>query len=174
MTPKKKPKSAVEEEMETAPAAQVREITWRAAEYEFVEKNVIWYLGVGLVGFILVLLAIWQRNFFFAVFIAIAAAVLVAMGRKRPSVVEFVVNEEGITVGKHFSPFEQFQGFSLRERPERLHELVLTKKAVVAPFVKIPVDAHAAVQVRELLVAKLPEVEYQESLLDVIAEWLGF
>lgn len=173
MAQKKKPGETVQKKTETASAASVREVTWRAAEYEYVEKNVIWYLGVGVAGFILVLLALWQKNFFFAVFIAIAAAVLIAMGRKRPQVVEFMVNEEGVMIGKRFFLFEQFQSFSLRERPERLHELVLVKKTAVAPFIKIPVDARAAAQMRELLTTKLPEAEYQESLLDLIAEWLG-
>jgi hypothetical protein len=161
----------VQQESEAAPS---REVTWRAAEYEYTEKSVVWYLAVGLAAFLLVLFALWQRNFFFAVFIAIAVVVLITMGRKRPPVVEFRVSEEGVTIGKRFSPFEQLQGFSLRERPGRLHELVLMRKAVVAPFIKIPVDAQAAVRVRELLSEKLPEAEHKESLLDLIAEWLGF
>jgi hypothetical protein len=173
MARNKKP-SASRENLELAPAQVPREISWRAAEYEFVEKNVVWYVGIGLVGFVLIVVALWQRNFFFAVFIAIAAIVLIAMGRKRPPVVEFRVNEEGVKVGKQFSPFEQFQNFSLRERPGRLHELVLTKKTLVAPFVKIPVDGRAAQEVEELLKTKLPEVEHQDSFIDIIAEWLGF
>jgi len=160
--------------VEPAPAPQPREVAWRAAEYEYVEKTVLWYVGVGAAVLIIALIGLWQRNFFFVVFIAVAAAVIITLGRKRPQVVEFRVSEEGVAVGRQFFPYERLQNFSLSERPGRLDELVLTKKTVVAPLLKIAVDGKVGEQVRGILNEKLPEVEHQESLVDIIAEWLGF
>jgi len=184
MAPKSKPK----QKPEPVPTLQVhaaprgdeprqpagREITWRAAEYEYVEKTVLWYIGVGAAAFVLALIGLWQRNFFFVVFIAVAATVIIALGRKRPQVVEFRVSGEGVTVGKQFLPYERLQNFSLRERPGRLDELVLMKKTMVVPFLKISVDGKVGAQVHDVLKEKLPEVEHQESLVDLVAEWLGF
>ncbi|MFH1161931.1 MAG: hypothetical protein V1696_01495 [Candidatus Jorgensenbacteria bacterium] len=170
MAPKSKPK----QKPEPLPAPQTREVTWRAAEYEHVEKTTLWYIGVAAAALIIALIGLWQRNFFFVVFIAVAAAVIIAFGRKRPQVVEFRVGGEGVAVGKQFLPYERLQNFSLRERPGRLDELVLMKKTMVAPFLKISMDGKVGTQVHDILKEKLPEVEHQESLVDLIAEWLGF
>jgi len=48
------------------------EVSWRAAEYEHEEKSGGWYIIVGLVTLILIALAIWQKNFFFGIFILLA------------------------------------------------------------------------------------------------------
>lgn len=169
-----KPEPKQKLEAAPAPAPQTREVTWRAAEFEYVEKTILWYAGVGAAAFVLALIGLWQRNFFFVVFIAVAAAVIISLGRKRPQVVEFRVSGEGVAVGRQFLPYERLQNFSLRARPGRLDELVFTKKTIVAPFLKIAVDGKVGEQVRGILKEKLPEVEHQDSLVDLVAEWLGF
>ncbi len=174
MPQKKKLKSVLSEKPEPVPVQPLRELVWRAAEYEYIEKGPLWFLGIGFVGLVLAAIALWQRNFFFAVFVVIAASVLVSLGRKRPQVVEFRITDEGVTVGKQFASFERLQDFSFRERPGRLDELTLTRKSVVAPFVRIPIDAHSVEGARKLLAAKLPEVPREASLIDLIAERLGF
>lgn len=174
MALKPKPKQKPEAAPAPAPTPQVREVSWRAAEYEYVEKTILWYMGVGAAALIIALIGLWQGNFFFVVFIAVAAAVIISLGRKRPQVVEFRVSGEGVAVGRQFLPYERLQNFSLRARPGRLDELVFMKKTMVAPLLKIAVDGKVGEQVRGVLKEKLPEVERQDSLVDLIAEWLGF
>lgn len=163
-----KKREKIEKEMQ-AP----EELSWSAAEHEYVEKDVLWYLGLGGIALILLIIAVWQGNYFFAIFIALAAIVLANFGRRRPKVFEFRVTAEGVGIGEKFVEFERLESFMVRERRDALHELIVKQKAYVNPYLRIPVDGETAKQARTLLAAKLPEEEYPESLLDLLADWLG-
>lgn len=149
------------------------ELAWSAAEHEHVEKDLRWYLAISAVGLFLLIVAIWQRNYFFGVFTVIAAAMLASYGARRPKVFKFQVNDEGVSIGKKFFAFERLESFSLRARPGALHELIVKQKTYVNPYLRIPADANTAARAKALLAAKLPEEEYQMSFLDLFADWFG-
>ena len=148
-------------------------LSWSAAEHEYAEKNAMWYLVLGGIALLLLIIALWQGNYFFAVFVVIAAVILTNFGKRRPKVFEFRVTTEGVGVGEKFLPFEELESFMIRERQDALHELIVKKKTYVNPYVRIPVDEGTAEQARALLAVKLPEEEYEASLIDLFADWLG-
>jgi len=150
------------------------EISWRAAEYDFVPKDVSWYWLVGGVAAALFLIALWQGNFFFAIFVVLAGAVMIFFGRRRPQIFDFKINEEEVIIGKLRYKFDFFEGFALRKRPGRLDEIVLKKKKAFNPFLKIPIDSILAQDARVLLLSKLPEIEYSDSLVDIFFDWIKF
>jgi hypothetical protein len=43
----------------------------------------------------------------------------------------------------------------------------------VNPYLRIPVDGETAKRARAFLATKLPEEKYEESLIDLFADWLG-
>lgn len=150
------------------------EIIWKAAEYEHAPKDVSWYWLIGSGAFFLLLLALWQKNFFFAVFIILAAFLVIGFGKRRPQIIDFKVNDEGIEIGKKFIAYEGLEHFAVRSRPEHLDEIILKKKTAINPFVHVPIDSKLGEKVRALLLEKLPQEEHQESLVDLFSEWLGF
>lgn len=150
------------------------EITWRAAEYEYMEKGALWYWLAGVAAAFLAILSLWWRNFFFAVFVILAAGMVIFFGRRRPAVMEFRITEAGAHMGRKFLPFENVEDFSIRVRPRHLDEIVLKKKVMVNPYVRIPIDSKLAGDARAILNKILPEVEYKESLVDLFSEMLGF
>lgn len=152
-----------------------KSITWRAAEYEYSGKSVVWYVIVGTATALLTLSALWQHNFFFAVFILIAGAMLIVLGRKHPRVMDFTVNDKGVSIGKlQFYEYDDLEGFAIRNRPNRLDELVIKRKTSFSPFVKIPIDSKLAPQAKAILTSHIKEIEYNESLIDTLADLFGF
>jgi len=152
-----------------------KEISWRAAEYEFKEKGPAWYSAIGFVAAVIIVLAFVGGNFFFAVFVLVASITLMFFGGVKPQVFNFRVNEEGVEVGERKTHhYEDLEGFAVFERPNRLDELILKKKTNINPYVKIPVDSKAAREAKEILGAHLPEIEYQESLIDIFSDLLRF
>lgn len=150
-------------------------VTWRAREYEFTQKDASWYWLIGGGAATLILIALFQKNFFFAVFIAIAAGVVALLGKRVPEVVEYSVSEEGVRIGKEvLYPYNELHSFSVRKRESRLDEIVLRRKTIANPFIKLPANAHATERARALLKEKIEEEEYHESLLELFTEWLGF
>lgn len=152
-----------------------KEISWRAAEYEHFEKGGGWYLMVGGAALILLLIALWQKNFFFGIFILIAGILVIVLANRKPGVLDFKLTEKGCEIGRGiFYEYGQLDNFSLHNRPGRLDEMVIKKKTTFNPFVKIPIDSQTAEKARIFLVQKLPEVEYKDSFLDVLTDFLGF
>ncbi len=151
------------------------EIRWKAAEYEFIPKSTNWHTGVGIATLVLVGIALWQQNFFFAIFILIAGIMVVILGNRHPEVVEFVLNEDGCYVGGVISyPFEKLEGFSIRERPHRSDELILKRKTALNQLVHIPIEPEMISKVRSFLEEYLPEEEHSPSILESITDILGF
>jgi len=150
-------------------------ISWRAAEYQYIEKDIGWYFTVSFVALLLIVLSLWGGNFFFAIFMVIAAVTVIFFARRRPQIFDFKISNEGVAIGENiFYDYDALHGFVIRERPGRLNEIVLQKKANLNPYLKIPVDSKLAEEVKIFLGNKLPEIEYQESLVETVSEWLGF
>ena len=159
------------EKREEAP----QELSWRAAEYQFTEKDPGWYWLVVVAGIVLLAVALFGRNFFFGVFIVIAAVMIISFSRRRPRVLDFKLSGKGVAIGENISyDYDRLEGYAILEKPGRLHELVLEKKAAINPFLKLPIDAESAKEAERILQNHLPQIEYEESLIDIISGWLGF
>lgn len=149
-------------------------ISWRAAEFEFKEKTMEWYATIAVVAFVLLLFALWQKNFFFAIFTLLAGTFAALSGKRRPSVIDFSVSERGVNVGAKQYPFDQFSNFAVRTRTGHLDEIVLFQTNPISINPRLPIDAETLKSARMFFKNKLEEVDYQESLIDLIAERFGF
>lgn len=150
------------------------EVSWRAAEYEHIHRTPTWFLWVGGIALLLLLFAIWQKNFFFAMFVVIASILLMSLSRREPDTIDFKVSERGVGVAKHFYEYDEFEHFAIRNRPGALDEIILRRKMLMNPFLRIPADSRTAEKAREILKEKLQEVDHEDSLIEVVAELLGF
>ena len=151
------------------------EITWRAAEYQHTKKNASWYVMVGVGAGVISLVSLWRGNFFFFLFIIVAATMAIVFGRRQPRVLDFTVEEGGVRIGEDiFVRYEDVEHFSLRHREHVLDEIVLKKRTHLNPHVRIPVDTEMATRAVTLLSEHVDRVEHEDSLIDMLAEWIGF
>ncbi len=150
-----------------------KSISWRAAEYEFREKSFLWYVVVGIVAAVFLGVALWQKNFFFGIFVLIAGAMIVFFANRKPNIMDFEVSESVVVTGTRVFHLDDFTEFSLHDRPGRLDEIIFKKNTSFNPYVRIPVDTRTASQVRALLAGRMPEVEFEDSTLDALVDWFG-
>ncbi|MGC9611130.1 MAG: hypothetical protein ABSE68_02840 [Minisyncoccia bacterium] len=151
------------------------EISWRAPEFEHFKKSPGWYLIVGGAALVLFIIAIWQKNFFFGIFILLAGIMVVSSGNRKPAILDFKLTEKGCEAGRGvFYEYGKLENFSLRNRPGRLDELIIKKKTSFNPFLRIPIDSRTAEKARIFLVQKLDEVEHKDSFLELLIDFLGF
>jgi hypothetical protein len=147
-----------------------KEIRWKAPEFEYYHKDVSWYWLTIILSLLVVALAIWQRNFLFAVFAVIAEVLIIFWGRRRPQKIEFQLNDKGLAIGdKTFYPYGGFLGFAFGE-----NEVIFQKKNRFSPYLKVSVEESKSGEIKKLLSRYLPEIEYEESLVDHIAKILRF
>ena len=152
-----------------------RKVSWRAAEHEYVEKDVSWHWLVGTLTVILMLVALWQKNFFFFIFLVIATPMIFFFGKRKPRVITFTVREDLVQVGdRHLLHYSDLEGYAVLEREGFLDVIILKKKTHFNPYVRILVDSETREKAEDILADHLDEVDYEQSFLDIVSEWMGF
>lgn len=157
------------------PEPKKKSIGWKAAEFHYIEKDYLWYTGVVAAGAVLGIFALWQRNFFFAVFIVIATTLVVEFGKHRPRTLEYELTDKTINIeGKVYARYEDLKSFHIRKRLGFLDEIVFHRNSKISPFIHLPADDKLALRAREFLLEYIPEEEHKQSMAEIIAERIGF
>lgn len=157
-----------------------KEIIWVASEYNFYRKSAGWYLLSLLISGAVFLLALWQKNLFFAIFVVIAEIILIHWARRLPQTLDFKINNKGVAVGDiKFYPYEELSGFCVQEFSDDADspisaELVLKTKTKINPFVKINLPKKNISAVKGLLKKFTEEIEYKDSFSDAVDRLIGF
>lgn len=156
-----------------------KQISWRAPEFEYHEKSVAWYWATALIALLVLAIALWQRNFLFAVFVVIAEVLLVIWANKKPAVVEFVVGEKNILIdGKRNYQYSELKHYSVDEDSDPdFTRIVFEPKQRTKVKLDIIVPRAQADEVLDFLAEEapgLPEVEYEVNFLDALERFLRF
>lgn len=175
-TPVEARKAVGERRAERTPEARMpRSINWKAAEFHYLEKDYLWYVGVIFVGVLLLGFAVWQKSYFFGIFVLIATTLVIEFGKRRPRVLEYDLGEKGISIdGALYAHYEDLKSFYIRKRLGFLDEIVFQKSSRINPFIHLPIDEDLAVKARAHLLRYLPENPHEETLVEIIAERIGF
>lgn len=144
-------------------------INWTSAEFHYHEKDEAWPALVIVGALIIGAIALWQRNLLFAIFIGIAAVLMLVWGRRRPLRRAFALDKKGLHIDDRIYPFHDFSSFALYE-----DALLMHPKSRVRPYFSIIIPHDKGDEIREYLLVFLPEVEYTESFVEIISHWLRF
>lgn len=93
-------------------------ISWLIPEYQGEEKTKLWYAIYSLIGIALLVYAIFTQNFIFAIIIVFAAILLVLFDGGHPGMLEVVISDKGVRVGKEFYSYDQIEDFFIIYDPE--------------------------------------------------------
>ena len=144
-------------------------IKWTAPEFEYFKKTEWWQWALIVIAIILGLIALWQRNFLFLIFIAIAAFIIALLAKEKPRNIDFELEKRGLLINKKLYEYRTFASFALKEET-----LQFKNKERWRPYLTIPIPADQEELVRSYLLAFLPEVEYNESAIDALSRLLRF
>jgi hypothetical protein len=153
------------------------DLEWSAPEFHYYEKGARWYAGAALAALAAIAVALWNRNFLFAAFIGIAAAVVVSWTRRRPNTIAFSVSERGVEAnGKRLYALDELEAFALvpETHDPAWSELILRSKRQVNRWARILVPREDHERVRLEFAAILPEEDYTESALEAFLHILRF
>lgn len=156
----------------------MEKVHWSAPEFEYHEKTHVWFWMILLGVVAVVIVALLQNNFLFAFFAVIAGILILRWGKEKPEYVDFEMSDGGLTMGgRHPHPWEEFLGFAihrLHHEEEGLSELVLKRKGGFGTFWKVLVPNMEVERVRVFANHHLPEIEYEDSLVEHISRLLRF
>lgn len=154
------------------------ELSWQAPEFEHRPKTVSWYWATILISILLIALAVWQKNYFFAVFLVLAELMMLIWGSFEPPMVAFSLNQRGLTIGaSKFYPFTDLkswsadaQGFFDPDWPD----IIIHFHGHLRMPTKIKVPVALLTEVEKFLRPRVKEEPFEPSFVDVIEKLLGF
>lgn len=172
MREKKHKEIKQEEKIEkTEEEKNISSVEWSAAEFEYKKKDAWWFVYVILGALALLGYAIWQRNFFFGIFVFLAVILIFMFANKRPETMIFRIDEEGVHIGKGiFIPYKSIEHFFVVEKEHALDEIYFKKRVMMMPYVSIRIDRETLEKAREVLQGHLQEVESKETMVDILSD----
>ena len=154
---------------------QTKKMEWEAPEHSIVERRPDWFWGIGILTVAGIVIAILTKNYLLAFIILISGVLLVLFSLEKPKTLRVEVSEQGIKVNRDLYPFRNLKSFWLYESAAGRAMLMLNADRSIRPIFSLPLAQTVdPVILRNELLKFIPEVEYQESLTDKIAEKIGF
>ena len=148
--------------------------SWEAPEFPYYHKEVGWYWASIFVAAILVIIALWQKNFLFGVFIVIAELLIVSWGSKYPRAVRFEMDERGIGIEDTSSyRYAEIEQYAINPEGD-LSELILTLKTKLSTAVVIHFHTHDTGRIREFLRGRLKEVHHDDGIVEALLKLIRF
>ncbi len=151
----------------------LEKIEWSAKEYEHKEKSVDFLWTIGLVAILLCGLAIWLKNYLFAVFVLISGASLILLSIKHPKDINFIIETEGISMGKEKYPWKKVKAFNIKKKEnEAMLILELDKYMLPTCFITLPLELVDKVKDNISKVVEAKEIDESPSMK--FLEKIGF
>jgi hypothetical protein len=148
-------------------------LIWSALEHEGKEKTNDWYWTLGIVSILGVGISIYYGNYLFAIFIILAAIILVYLAIKPAEMMQYEITKEGVRINSYLYPFNHIKGFWI-EQSFGISKLIIESERFFMPVLVIPLQNVDASDVKDFLEDKIPEKEIKEPLSHKITERIGF
>ena len=159
--------------------AYMPHLRWEAPEFDHHPKNVSWYWISILIAILLLALAVWQKNFFFGVFIVIAEVLVLAWASVEPPMIKFELTEKGLRVGpKRFYRMRELEAFSADVEGlfnEEWPDIVLHLRSHFRPAVRIKAPRHWLHEIRqEFRDHNVKELHFEPTFLEIVEKFMRF
>ena len=109
----------------------------------------------------------------FAVFIIVAVSLLVIYSVRKPDIVQFEINEDGVRISNYLYEYNHLKSFAVVARKKNA-KLLLETDRFFMPLMTIPLGDMDWREVVSYLGENLEEKEIQEPASHRIMEYLGF
>ncbi|MBI4837209.1 MAG: hypothetical protein HY813_02290 [Candidatus Portnoybacteria bacterium] len=150
-------------------------LEWSAPEFIKYHKGPEWFMIGGLIAFGLLLVALFTKNFIFALIIILAAFSIFIWTQKEPAKINLAVTPRGILINKkNFLRFENLKSFWIFNEPPETKYISIESEKIFVPRIAIPLGEQDPEEIRQILSKFLPEKEYEESLIDTLGKHLRY
>lgn len=144
---------------------------WQAEEYVSHDKNVGWYVGLIVVGLMLVALSVWFRWWSFTVLIVVAIIALLVYSLRPPRKLHYALDTEGLIEGDKVYKYEDFKSFGVM-RDGAHFAIVLTPRKRFSPAVTVYFPEESGEKIVDVFGMRLPMEEVKLDFLDKVVKFL--
>lgn len=130
--------------------------SWEIPEFIEYPRSPLWYIGIVIIGLILIIFSIWTANYLFALIIILAAFIVFLRSYRKAAHLVFQITEDGIFVGDQFFKYDQFKSFYIIYDPPMVKKLFLHPKGIY-PVFSIPLLDKNPLVIRQKLLEYIKE-----------------
>jgi hypothetical protein len=146
---------------------------WQAPEYNHYQRSTDWFWAVGIITICISILAFVFHNGLFGILILLSAGILISYAVRKPSVIDYEINQRGIVINKDLHPYLTIDSFWIETREGNPKIILKTKKSVM-PYIIIPIHDNDVDEMSAVLHNFLEEKEMHEPTSHKVMEYLGF
>lgn len=154
--------------------APTASINWVGSEFIANAKSTKWFLG--LAGFTLLVCAIVyliSKDILAIVFIVIMSLLFAVIAAKPPRQVEYLIDDQGISVGSRHYYYSDFKSFSI-QRHGAMEYVNLLPLHRLRNELSIYFPPENSSQIFEVLASRIPNEQRRENPIDKLAKLIRF
>jgi hypothetical protein len=146
------------------------EIYWDYYEYEFEEKTTEWFLILGTIASLMIVICIILQNFLLVLIILLSSFILGTYARREPSIITYGLGRNGVKHGEAVFKYDTIKSFWVNE--QRKH-LIIESTRIIKPHIILPLADTDPEIIRKKLLPIITEKEYKETIGDIVSEFFG-
>ena len=132
--------------------------SWQIDEFVKHQRSKKWYIIAAIVAVALIIWAVLDKNYFFALIIIISSALIVFYDGETPRKIRVELQYNGLFVGETFYEFQSINNFYIIYRPENnVKKLFMEFKNPLKNRLVIPLEEQNPVIIRKFLLKYLKE-----------------
>lgn len=148
-------------------------LSWQAPEFVQTHKPMGWYVGIVVFFLLLIVIAIFTRQYITVGLFALMGVVLVMVSNRPPRVLEYSISNYGVMVGEKKYMFDDFSSYyEISDYGQPVLELVPNKR--FGTLVSMPPKPNEVDMVEKTLGQMLPKTESHQDYVDKLFRYLRF
>jgi hypothetical protein len=156
-----------------------KELVWSALEYEEKERSQDWFWALGIIIVTSSIASIIFESYFFAVLLILGGLLLGFFAAKKPDLITYELNDNGLKIGSRLYPYENIKAFWLQADFTPGSDVkpifFIHSERAFMPILSIPINLDIAEDIHSTMSEKeIAEVEMKEHPSEKIMDALGF
>lgn len=152
----------------------LKPVSWTASEFIAHHKSTGWYALLALcAGLVAAAVYFLTKDEISTAMVALVSVGLAIFGARKPRVLNFQVDESGVTIGKNFYGYEQFRSFSIIDE-DAVNSIYLTPLKRFMPGLTIYYAAKDEQRIIETISTFLPHEERTPDFIDNLMRKIRF
>ncbi len=131
-------------------------ISWQAPDFIYYKKNTNWYILIGVIGLVLLVIFYFMKIYAAMVLVIASIFALFSMAKKQPEKIQYTLSSKGISFKEKNYAFSQLKSFCI-VNSYGVFKLLLEQNGKLKPNLEINIEKINPNIIRNFLITKLPE-----------------
>jgi len=150
----------------------MKEIIWKGPDSYYYQKSPTWYIFVSLFFLSILIWAAVHKDFIFIVFIILSYTTIIYVSKRKPKLITFKIDEQGICIGNKKYKFSNLKSFYILKGEKR--NLLIVRKKTLGNQITLPIKKSIVEHIEKALSSKIKEEEMEEPWIDKFIRKIGF